>query len=704
MAWDDDKSSGDVLLSQDWDDMVSDQKGHASRHESGGADALTFSNLADVGITSITADTSSNLPAAGTSGRLFFETDTGRTLYDNGSSWVEVGLSESQISLGSLGSLDAGGNTLTNLGSPSNNSDAVTKKYADALEQGLVIKDSVRVASQADVDLSSSTDPNPVDGVTLSDGDRVLLKDQTSASENGVYVANTASDPSTWTRSSDADEDSEVTSGMFTFVEEGVESGNESYILITDDPITVGSTALDFTVFSRAGEVVGGDGLVKSGNTLDVRLDVDDDGVDVTDAYGIDFGGSHFDVTDDTDNTVTVSLTNDSVSVAGNSVSLGGSTSVEVNDLTDVDVEAINADTSGNLPAAGTSGRIFFETDTGRTLYDNGTSWVEIGLSESQISLANLSSRSHSDLSDAPSSAHHTRPSAGTALSEDGSNNFNFVQTLSQGGSSVITGPTDIDFGSDFSVVDDTDGSASISLSSNSLTVAGNSVSIGGSTDVSVDDLSDVASSGESAGETLLWDATNSEFVNAAINAGTALSSTSGDGSFTVDVNVGSYLSTDGSGNLQVNLGTGVEGDGSDNVRVDEDASLTWTSQQTFNSGINLSDSQIQNDASESFEFNQSSIEIQNGNYVTLGTIPVPANHQVKVYTAGVNPSGTTGLNVVLRNTTDGVDVYSNNAGYDTGVPLASGAAGDTVEIRLENDTGSVQTVNGFMKVEVVPV
>ena len=86
--------------------------------------------------------------------------------------------------------------------------------------------------------------------------------------------------------------------------------------------------------------------------------------------------------------------------------------------------EAI-ADTSANLPTAGTSGRLFFETDTGRVLYDNGSSWVEVGLSESQISLANLESNSHVDLSNINSDDHHIRPSPGTLISEDGSNNFN---------------------------------------------------------------------------------------------------------------------------------------------------------------------------------------------------------------------------------------------------------------------------------------
>lgn len=145
-----------------------------------------------------------------------------------------------------------------------------TKQYVDAVEQALDIKDSVRVASTSDIDLTSNTDPNPIDGVTLSDGDRILLKDQSTASENGLYEATTATDPSTWSRTADADEDNEVTSGLFVFIEEGNNSNNKGYVLTTNDPISVGSDDLTFTQFSGAGQIIAGNGLTKSGDTLNV--------------------------------------------------------------------------------------------------------------------------------------------------------------------------------------------------------------------------------------------------------------------------------------------------------------------------------------------------------------------------------------------------------------------------------------------------
>lgn len=159
---------------------------------------------------------------------------------------------------------------ITGLPSPSGDSDAARKAYVDSVAEGLDVKEEVVACTCGDgnIDLSSSTDPNPVDGVTLADGDRVLLIEQTDATENGIYVASTATNPTTWSRAPDADEDSEVTSGMFVFTIAGDTSGNTGFILITDDPITLGSTALDFTRFNGTEELNGGSGIDISGTTV----------------------------------------------------------------------------------------------------------------------------------------------------------------------------------------------------------------------------------------------------------------------------------------------------------------------------------------------------------------------------------------------------------------------------------------------------
>ena len=157
------------------------------------------------------------------------------------------------------------GQKITGLADPVNAQDAVTKSYADALVTGLDVKDSVRVATTANITLSGT---QTVDGVSLLAGDRVLVKNQSTASQNGIYdVVNGGA----WTRSSDADENAEVTSGLFAFVEEGTTNNNTGWVLATENPITVGTTALAFTQFSGTGETVAGAGLTKTGSTIDVE-------------------------------------------------------------------------------------------------------------------------------------------------------------------------------------------------------------------------------------------------------------------------------------------------------------------------------------------------------------------------------------------------------------------------------------------------
>jgi hypothetical protein len=293
-------------------------------------------DLNDVtGITAFEENSSGSLPSPGTEGRIFFETDTGRTIYDDGSTFVEIGLSESEMKLGNIGNLDAEQRKITNLADPTDARDAVNKQFVDASQAGLQVKESTRVATASNsIDLTSTTNPNPVDGVNLNDGDRVLLKDQTDATENGIYDAVNATDPTTWVRSDDFDEDSEAVAGAFVFVEEGSDNKNEGYVVKTNDPITLGTTEIEWVQFSGLGQVVAGDGIDKSGDILNVRMPLEDDATEITTVSAIDFGGNDFLVTDDTDNTATVQLSNDSLTVAGNTVSLGGSITPEVTDFT----------------------------------------------------------------------------------------------------------------------------------------------------------------------------------------------------------------------------------------------------------------------------------------------------------------------------------------------------------------------------------
>ena len=167
------------------------------------------------------------------------------------------------------GVVDVNNSRLTNVTDPTQTQDAATKGYVDAVKQALDIKDSVRVATTANITIATALNVgDTIDGVTLADGDRVLVKDQSTASENGIYVA--GSSP---VRSADANTSSEVTSGMFCFVEEGTVGGDNGFVLTTNDTITLDTTNLTFVQFSGAGQVIAGDALSKSGNTLNVNDD-----------------------------------------------------------------------------------------------------------------------------------------------------------------------------------------------------------------------------------------------------------------------------------------------------------------------------------------------------------------------------------------------------------------------------------------------
>jgi hypothetical protein len=133
----------------------------------------------------------------------------------------------------------------------------------DNARSGLDVKQSVRAATTVAITLSNT---QTIDDVPLSVGDRVLVKNQGTASQNGIYVVQSGP----WERSSDANIDSEVTPGMFVFIEQGTQNGDSGWVLTTDAPITLDSTSLTFAQFSGAGQVIAGAGLTKTGNTLNI--------------------------------------------------------------------------------------------------------------------------------------------------------------------------------------------------------------------------------------------------------------------------------------------------------------------------------------------------------------------------------------------------------------------------------------------------
>ena len=166
---------------------------------------------------------------------------------------------------------DGSGNA--KVATPTDSAHIATKGYVDSARQGLDVKASVRVATTAPINLATDLDAGSViDGVTLVAGDRVLVKNQSSASENGIYVAVASGAAS---RSSDANgtpDTGELTSGTFTFVEAGTVNFDSGFVISTDGTITVGTTGITWTQFSGAGSFEAGDGLSKSGTQVNVNV------------------------------------------------------------------------------------------------------------------------------------------------------------------------------------------------------------------------------------------------------------------------------------------------------------------------------------------------------------------------------------------------------------------------------------------------
>jgi hypothetical protein len=158
----------------------------------------------------------------------------------------------------------------------------VNKSYVDSVANGLDVKASVRVATTANLagtyDNSAGTitagsnGAIAVDGVTLTANDRILVKDQSTGTQNGFYKVTAtggAGAAFVLTRTPDADAASELTAGAFTFTEEGTANADNGYVLSTNGAITLGSTAIAFEQFSGAGQIAAGNGLTKTGNTID---------------------------------------------------------------------------------------------------------------------------------------------------------------------------------------------------------------------------------------------------------------------------------------------------------------------------------------------------------------------------------------------------------------------------------------------------
>jgi hypothetical protein len=184
-----------------------------------------------------------------------------------------------------------GSNRVTNVADPSGAQDSATKSYVDALVNGLDVKDSVRVGTTANLSATyssnvltaSSNGVISIDGVALSVNDRLLVKDQTTTAQNGVYEVTSAGSGSAayvLTRTEDANSASDMSGGSFFFIEEGSNNADNGYVATHNGHPTLGTDAITFAQFSGAGQISAGAALTKTGNTIDVE--VDDSSIEIT--------------------------------------------------------------------------------------------------------------------------------------------------------------------------------------------------------------------------------------------------------------------------------------------------------------------------------------------------------------------------------------------------------------------------------------
>jgi Major tropism determinant N-terminal domain len=314
-------------------------------------------------------------------------------------------------------SVSLNNNKITNLSDPTSDQDAATKAYVDAARSGLDVKQSVRVATTVNITLSGT---QTIDGVAVIAGDRVLVKDQSTASQNGIYAVAAGS----WSRDTDANTSAKVTAGMFTFVSEGTVNADSGWVLATNDTIVLGTTSLSFAQFSGAGQITAGAGLTKNGNTLDVgtasssRIVVNADNIDLAtvsqsdssgsagvtfvqsvtrDSYGRVTGVTTADVKDATTSVKGIAsfdsgdfsvssgavsiktggvdnsqLANSSVTIGSTSVSLGGSIT-SVSGLTSITSTSFSGDLSGTATNANNIEVDLSSSNTNNLVFVNGT-------------------------------------------------------------------------------------------------------------------------------------------------------------------------------------------------------------------------------------------------------------------------------------------------------------------------------------------
>lgn len=207
--------------------------------------------------------------------------------------------------------LQLSGGTLTNFltlhADPSSAMHAATKQYVDSIAAGIKYKQSVRAATTANITLSGT---QTIDGVSIVAADRVLVKNQSTGSQNGIYVCAAGA----WSRATDADDGTDLDGGATVWVNEGTTYADTGWTVTNDGAVTIGSTSIVWTQTSGLGQVSAGNGLTKTGNTLDVgtasasRIVINADNIDLASGV-ISSPGTYTKLTVDTYGRVTAGTT-----------------------------------------------------------------------------------------------------------------------------------------------------------------------------------------------------------------------------------------------------------------------------------------------------------------------------------------------------------------------------------------------------------